>query len=37
MRLRFKDAEYSITAIVDPFMRHIKLEILAKSVASNGK
>ena len=37
MRLRFKDAEFTITAVADPFMRHIKLEILAKSVMPNGK
>ena len=37
MRLRFQGMEYIITAVTDPFMRHIKLEIPAKSVVSNGK
>ena len=37
MRIRFNDMEYGITAMADPFMRHIKLEILAKSVVPNGK
>lgn len=37
MRIRFNDIKYSITAIVDPFMQHIKLDILAKSVVPNGK
>ena len=37
MRLRFQDVDFAITAISDPFMRHIKLEILAKSVMPNGK
>ena len=37
MRLRFQDMEYSITAMADPFMRHIKLEIMAKSVMPIGK
>jgi SPP1 family predicted phage head-tail adaptor len=37
MRLSFNGADYHITAITDPQMRHAKLELLAKSVASDGK
>lgn len=37
MRLRFGGADYNITAITDPQMRHVKLEFLAKSVVPDGK
>ena len=37
MRLRFDGEDYSITAITDPQMRHVKLELLAKSVVPDGK
>ena len=37
MRIRFNDMEYTIAAVADPFMRHVRLEILAKSVVPHGK
>ncbi len=37
MRLRFDGADYNITAIADPQMRHVKLELLAKNVVPDGK
>lgn len=37
MRLRLDGADYRITAITDPQMRHVTLELLAKGVMADGK
>jgi SPP1 family predicted phage head-tail adaptor len=37
MRLRYGGGDYNITAITDPQMRHVMLELLVKSVVPDGK
>lgn len=37
MRLQFDGIDYHITAITDPQMGHVMLELLAKSVVPDGK
>ena len=37
MRLRLDGVDYHIMSVTDPQMRHVKLELLVKGVAADGK